>query len=156
MAFVISYTLSRFGFFFGAEYSGAEPTNNLLENKEYVLGRLLEERNRSFLDSKITLIDSLIAFFSNTCVGGPYYLKHYSFEKIWESAALSYLCNHFEGVAEGRIKLSESATNPSSFAKASFCLNLANPSQAMEPDYYLLDDNLQCIFDAKYYSSGRC
>lgn len=23
----------------------------------------------------------------------------------------------------------------------------------MEPDYYLLDDGLQCIFDAKYYSS---
>lgn len=153
MAFVIAYTLSHFGFFFGAEYSGIEPTNNLLENREYILGKLFEERNRSFLDSKISLIDSLISFFSNTCTGGPYYLKHYSFEKIWESAALSYLCDHFVGIDGGRLQFSDDPVAASRFTKAKFCLNLANPDQTMEPDYYLLNDGVQCIFDAKYYSA---
>lgn len=153
MSFVIGYTLSRFGFLFEGESFSHYPNRNLLENKDYVIGKLLEERNRSFLDTKIDLIDALISFFSGTNIGGPYYLKHYSFEKIWESAALSYLRSRFQGVCNGQLCLSDSPTGPSDFNKAYYALNIASPGQTMEPDYYLLDDGLQCIFDAKYYSS---
>lgn len=153
MAFVLSYTLSRFGFLISGDYDGPTPNRNLLENREYVICKLVEERNRSFLDSKISLIDSLVAFFAGVNVGGPYYLKHYSFEKIWESAALSYLRSHFEGVVNGKLQLSDAPQTPSDFNKAYFSLNIANPSQTMEPDYYLMNNDIQCIFDAKYYSS---
>lgn len=62
MSFVIGYTLSRFGFLFEGESFSHYPNRNLLENKDYVIGKLLEERNRSFLDTKIDLIDALISF----------------------------------------------------------------------------------------------
>lgn len=153
MAFVIAYTVSRFGFLLGGDFNFSAPATNLLNSREYIVGKLIEERNHSFLDNKIQLIDALIKFFSGVNEGGPYYLKHYSFEKIWESAVLSYLRTHFEGVRDGKMKLSDSPLTFSAFDKAHYALNTAKPDQTMEPDYYLLNDNFQCIFDAKYYSS---
>lgn len=154
MAYVISYTADKFGYLLGIKKTEiGDYSRNLLNDKSFVLNYLHRELMQSFTDAKITLINGLIDFFSGINIGGSYYLKHYSFNLIWEDVALHYLRDHFVGVdpEDRSLILSTTKVPPTPFSKEAFRPNAAKKTQKIEPDYYFISDGAQYIFDAKYY-----
>lgn len=155
MIFAIEYSIEKFGFLLGLhELYGQSIKTDLLNDTRFVLDYLQGEREHSFSDIKKRLIENLIDFFSQINNGGSYYLKHYSFNLIWEDLVLTYLQDHFDGInpENGALLLSEKKAEKTPFKKTPFKVNAAKPNQKMELDYYFVDLDMQYIIDAKYYT----
>ncbi len=154
MIFAIDYTVSKFGVLIDAQGTGQDfPEFDFPEEKEYVVTLLQQFKTQIFKDNVLSLIDSLIDFFSDINVGGPYYLKHYTFSSIWEDMVNDYLCKYYKEVAaDHSIVFDKTAPKKLIFEKESFHTNSAKPPQYISPDHYCIDGNNQLIFDAKYYN----
>lgn len=157
MIYAIDYTISKFGFLLDLQTTGRKfPEFDYTEEKKYVIGVLEQLRQQIFKDHILRLIDNLIDFFSSLNVGGKYYIKHYSFSSIWEDMVTNYLCNYFKEV-DSSYKIIFDKIKPSGlvFSKHTFHTNKAHPKQYISPDHYNAGNNIQLIFDAKYYTSVR-
>ncbi|EGO9190441.1 LlaJI family restriction endonuclease [Enterococcus faecalis] len=154
MVFVIDYTLMKFKYFIDLSDTGREfPDFDFLGSKEYVVEVLYSYKEMEFKDSKLGLLDALIAFFTQIKVGGNYYLKHYYFNSVWEDMVEEFLNGNFDCFVGGELKL-KSNVFKARFKKTTFYPNSLNDSHYFQPDYYFVDDfSNQIIFDAKYYSS---
>lgn len=157
MIFVIDYTIQKFNMLINFKPTGHDfPEFNFLEEKEYVVNILLQLRSKTFKDTELKLIDDLIDFFSTLNIGGSYYLKHYSFSSVWEDMVQNYLCRYFKGVtSHNEIIFDKNSPSGVNFKKETFWTNEAKPSQFISPDHYGIDNDVQLIFDAKYYTSIR-
>ena len=153
MAYAINYTIDKFGCLLGLPGVNFASSRQLLEDKEFMLSYLRQEREQAFSDIKANLITSLIDFYSTKRLGGDYVLKFYSFNLIWQDIAIEYLSDHFDGMNEaGEIKLAPPLDTRIPFVKSVFNVNAFNAGQRIEPDYYYLSNDAQFIFDAKYYT----
>lgn len=153
MIYVIDYTLDKFSYFLHLSKTGKKfPDIDYLKFKEVTISKLLKIKQKTFKDSTLVLIDSLIQFFSTLNVGGSLYLKFYNFSSVWEKMVLQYLNRYFAGVDDGLI-LDKSCEKNNSFYKPTYRPNLANQSHSIQPDYYYATKQYQFIFDAKYYNS---
>lgn len=151
--FVIDYTIDKFGIFVDLNKTGKNfPEFDFLSTKEITIERLLTIRQQIFKDSLIDLIDHLINFFGELKEGGSYYFKHYYFEYIWEDMVLNYLNNNYKEVKDGKIIFDSKIVNKTVFSKKRFYPNEVNTDNFIEPDYYNEDEDIQLIFDAKYYT----
>ncbi|EIL7856350.1 hypothetical protein LOH65_002465 [Listeria monocytogenes] len=153
MIFAIDYTLMKFKYFIDLSDTGREfPDFDFLGSKDYVVEVLHLYKETEFKDSKIELLDALIAFFTQIKAGGNYYLKHYSFKSVWENMVEEFLNGNFESFTSGELKL-KSNVRKARFKKPTFYPNSLNDSHYFQPDYYFVDElRNQIIFDAKYYS----
>ena len=153
MAYAINYTIEKFGSLLGLNGVRYVANRKLLENKDFVLSYLKQEREHAFSDTKANLIASLIEFYNARRVGGDYVLKFYSFDLIWQDIAMEYLSGHFDGIEDtGEIRLVPHHGAHVPFTKGVFHVNALKKEQRIEPDYYYLTDTAQYIFDAKYYN----
>jgi hypothetical protein len=153
MVFVINYTIGKFGFFIEFEkIDRAYSESFFFNDKELIIEYLYLLRQKTFKDNLLTLIDHLVNFFSELNEGGSYYLKHYVFSSIWEDMVMDYLKIHFKDIENNMIVFGDARIEEVKFLKPSFRPNLANESHFFSPDYYYAKDDLQLIFDAKYYS----
>ena len=156
MAFVINYTIDKFGLLLGIPRPSIETPNiDYLQQRTAIVSELIRIRKSIFKDTTIRLLDSLIAFFQRIKSSGHYWLKHYSFESVWEDAVRLYLTNHFAGIAAGHINLEKNPSLKIRFEKPTFSPNLANGSNFIQPDCYATDGSNQYIFDAKYYRQSH-
>lgn len=154
MIFAIDYTISKFGVLIDAQETGQEfPEFDYMGERDYVTGVLQQLRQQVFKDHIQRLLDHLIDFFSGLCVGGSYYLKHYSFSSVWEDMVTDYLCRYYKEVdASHGVVFDKAAPSGLKFAKESFHTNGADFRQYISPDHYSADGDVQMIFDAKYYT----
>jgi len=126
---------------------------NIFGNFNLVIQKLLNIYDITYNDKLKKLITSLITFFREINMGGKFYLKHYSFNLVWEDMVLNHLNNRFTGVRGDKLEFSDNVNTSSiKFKKGIFHPNKDKPTQRIEPDYYYSDENVQYIFDAKYYS----
>lgn len=153
MIYVIDYTLDKFSYFLQLSKTGNKfPEIDYLKYKDITISKLIKIRQKTFKDSTLMLIDSLIQFFNVLNIGGSLYLKFYNFSSVWEKMVLSYLNRYFVCINNG-IVLDKSCKNNISFNKPTYRPNLANPAHSIQPDYYYATPEYQLIFDAKYYNS---
>lgn len=155
MIYAIDYTVSKFGVLIDAQETGQELLETALyEDGNYVVNVLFQLKQQIFQDRILALLDDLIAFFSKLKIGGSYYLKHYSFSSIWEEMVADYLCKYYKEV-NGKYQLVFDKRLPSGlrFKKRAFHVNLAKPEQYISPDDYGEVNDVQLIFDAKYYTA---
>lgn len=153
MIYVIDYTLDKFSYFLHLSKTGEKfPEIDYLKFKDITISKLLRIKQKTFKDSTLMLIDSLIQFFNALNIGGSLYLKFYNFSSVWEKMVLQYLNKYFVGINNG-IVLDKSCENNIGFYKPTYRPNLANPTHSIQPDYYFASEQYQLIFDAKYYNS---
>ena len=93
----------------------------------------------------LDLIEHLINFFNFLNEGGVYYLKHYSFNTIWEDMVMNYLKFNYKEVNDNQIVFDENDSRHITFTKPSFHPNLAKTEQFFTPDYYYADGDTQLI-----------
>lgn len=153
MIFAINYTIDKFGVFIEFEKIDRDLSESFFfDDKELIVEHLHLLRQITFKDNLLTLIDHLINFFSELNEGGSYYLKHYVFSSIWEDMVMDYLRTHFKDIENDRIVFGDKRIKEIKFLKPSFRPNLVNNSHFFSPDYYYAEEDIQLIFDAKYYS----
>ncbi len=157
MIYAIDYTIEKFGFFLNQEKTGMDfPEVIASYDRENIVSALLQFRQQVFKDNVQELLDNLIDFFSGIRTGGSYYLKHYSFSSIWEDMVEGYLTGHFKEVdPAGRVVFDRMNPSGLKFEKKSFHTNAAKPDQFISPDAYSVDNDIQLVFDAKYYDKVR-
>lgn len=160
MAFAIDYTLDRFSFLFSLPKTNYNHSNiNFLDNINYVIKKLQQLRNELFKDIHVRLINDLISFYQNTKnhnFGGDIHVKIKYFNLVWEEMITHYLNKHFIGIDENTKELIFDINQRESkiiFRKKTFQVDDSSNKYSIEPDHYVIDDNLQYIFDAKYYNS---
>ena len=153
MVFAINYTIEKFGVFIELGKIDRDYSESFFfEDKKLIIEHLHLIRQKTFKDNLLSLIDNLINFFAELNEGGSYYLKHYVFSSIWEDMVMDYLRTHFKDIEKDRIVFGNKRSEEIKFLKFSFRPNLANPNHSFSPDYYYAEDDIQLIFDAKYYS----
>ena len=151
MIFVIDYTLDKFHYFIDADKTNYPfPEFDFLANIDFVQEMLHSIRSKTYNDININLITNIIDFFNNINEGGNYYLKHYSFYAIWEQMIKEYLNQFYLSYTDGQINFSPIPLN-NNFLSPNFHPNLANKNHSFKPDFYLIKDGVQLLFDAKYY-----
>lgn len=128
---------------------------DFLNVSDVVLEKLKSLRRQTFQDTKVALVDALIAFFDKVNIGGNLYFKHYSFFAIWENAVTEYLNAYFLDANEKGMLLSKALVNQAHFEKVAFYPNAVKLTQSIEPDCYYCQAGSQFIFDAKYYTAIR-
>ena len=92
MIYAIDYTLELFytlwkkplinGYIFQKKY---------INNKAYVIEQLHSIEKNLYKDMHKRLVSSLIDLYENITSGGQYFIKHYSFNSIWEDMVEKYL-----------------------------------------------------------------
>ncbi|KAB8126058.1 LlaJI family restriction endonuclease [Gracilibacillus oryzae] len=154
MAFAISFTLRTFPYF----VQGKEPVEkfnhfDFWNNRAYVVNRLKKIHTEVFKDTHKRLVKDLIDFFSNCPEGGSISIKHYNFELVWESMVEEFLNGFFTGVNETGLHFSQKrhVNTPYKFNKAKYNVDKVHSQNRLEPDHYYLNNEVQFIFDAKYY-----
>lgn len=154
MAYVINSTLDKFSLFLDGERVSLDTGSVDFSNKYLVISQLKEVKRTVFKDIHQRLLNSLISFFmKEKTKGGDYQLKIYSFNLIWESMVKEYLRTKFLGIENLKIKWSDKVQN-NLFVKKTFYPDIRGKvGYAIEPDYYLVSNNIRYIFDAKYYTS---
>lgn len=160
MAFAIDYTLSRFPFLFSLPNTNHKPSNfDFFGNVEYVISHLQHYRNNVFKDMNKRLIQDLIDFFSDLeehFKGGDIHVKIKYFNLVWEEMVGNYLNSHFveaDTVNQKLIFDHEKLQSRIKFTKKTFQVDKSDNKFTIEPDHYFIDENLQYIFDAKYYGN---
>jgi hypothetical protein len=157
MAFVIDYTLDRFPFLFQLPKTNHKNSSfEFLENIEYVIKKLQEYKNQVFKDINKRLINDLINYFleiEGHKKGGDIHVKIKYFNLVWEDMIGHYLNNHFSHIDQNNNLYFETDNIESNikFSKKTFQVDKSFNNFTIEPDHYFIDDELQYIFDAKYY-----
>ncbi|GAA2868999.1 LlaJI family restriction endonuclease [Lactobacillus intestinalis] len=160
MIFAINYTNYLFSLFVdlpnasGLSSFGIDRT--LLDNRSLVISKLKNLQNKIFKDIDIRLLDNLITFFEGLNFSSEkiHDLKFQNFNNIWEKAVEKYLNNYFQCVNNDRLIFSKSKVK-NNFSKIPFSeFNLANTNHTLEPDHYFYNksNDIQYIFDSKYYT----
>lgn len=153
MLYAIDYTLELFYTFWKRPLvNGYILQKKYIYNKSYVLENLYLIEKKLFKDIHKRLVHSLIDFFRAVTAGGQYFFKHYSFSSVWEDMINKYLNYNFIGEYNKKLYFKPSAQKRNNFKKAVFHPNLVNKNQNIQPDCYLVDNENQYIFDAKYYN----
>lgn len=162
MIFAINYTEETFGELLdlpdNSSIAARGVERSLRENNEAVLFKLGMMRREIFKDIDKKLLDDLINFFRgiNDNPHNVRDIKHYHFNNVWEKAVENYLNNHFIGIEDNKL-IFGMPENKFSFKK----LVLKNYNDAfdhrkdtLQPDHYYYDksQNVQYIFDSKYYN----
>ncbi len=160
MAFAIDYTLDRFPFLFAMPKTNHKIISfDFLENIEYVINYLHSIQNEVFKDINKRLIKDLIQFYSELDGhkrGGDIHVKINYFNLVWEEMIEHYLNSHFVSADNKNNYLLFDINQINSkikFSKKVFNIDKSNNQFTIEPDHYFIDDNLQYIFDAKYYGN---
>jgi len=159
MIFAINHTLERFPFFLKMQKTNYKTPNfDFLENSDYVINYLQRIKGKIFKDINKNLINSLIDFFEQIALnlkGGNIHVKINYFDRIWEKLVETHLNNRFIAVDENtkEIIFGSSTVNKVVFQKKTFAIDMSNNLFHISPDYYLLSNDVQYIFDAKYYLS---
>ncbi|MDI9256520.1 LlaJI family restriction endonuclease [Flavobacterium sedimenticola] len=157
MAFVIDYTLERFPFLFQlAKTNHKKTTFDFLENIDFVIRKLQEYKNQVFKDINKRLISDLINYFTEIeghKKGGDIHVKIKYFNLVWEEMIGHYLNNHFSHIDNDNNLYfeTENINSKVRFSKKTFQVDKSINNFTIEPDHYFIDDDLQYIFDAKYY-----
>jgi hypothetical protein len=157
MAFVIDYTLERFPFLFQMRKTNHKSLSfDFLENIDYVIKHLHSIKNEVFKDINKKLIDDLIDFFSlidGHKRGGDIHVKIKYFNLVWEEMIGHYLNNHFTHIdSNNNLYFDLNQINSKiKFSKKTFNIDKSINNFSIEPDHYFIDEDLQYIFDAKYY-----
>lgn len=153
MIYAIDYTLELFYTLWKKPLiNGYILQKKYINNKAYVIEQLHSIEKNLYKDMHKRLVSSLIDFYENITSGGQYFIKHYSFNSIWEDMVEKYLNYNFIGVDNKKLCFQISLHKRNNFKKSIFYPNLVNKSQNIQPDHYLIDDEFQYIFDSKYYN----
>lgn len=160
MAFAIDYTLERFPFLFSMPKSNHKLSSfDFLDNVQYVIQHLQSFQNEVFKDINKKLVQDLIDFFSGLDGhhrGGDIHVKIKYFNLVWGEMIENYLNSHFKEVDSVNSKLIFDINQMNSrikFTKKTFNIDKSDNKFTIEPDHYFIDNELQYIFDAKYYSN---
>lgn len=157
MTYAINSTIERFGILLeGFSQIGADSGNrDLFADSTLVKRRLEALRGRTFRDSTLRLITSLIDFYSQVDNASGVFLRYSSFDHCWEMLVGSYLRRHFKGFDEGHRMILADAPGDVSFDTQTKVprFNATNPSQFLQLDHYAYDSSqdAQYIIDEKYY-----
>lgn len=158
MSFAINYTLERFSFLFRMP-----KTNNkfarfdFLNNIDFIILKLQSESTRIFKDIDKKLIQDLINFYKglelNKNKGGDFHVKIKYFNLVWEEMIEEFLNKHFVGVQNNSLFFNiNQSKSKFKFSKGVFEVDQSANKYKIEPDHHFIDEKLQFIFDAKYYS----
>jgi hypothetical protein len=160
MAFAIDYTLARFPFLFSMPKSNHKIISfDFFENIDYLIRHLQSVHNDVFKDVNKKLIQNLIEFYTELDghqKGGDIHVKIKYFNLVWEEMVEQYLNSHFIGVDNVNKKLIFDINQMYSkikFSKKIFNIDKSDNKFTIEPDHYFIDEELQYIFDAKYYGN---
>lgn len=160
MAFAIDYTLERFPFLFSLPKTNHKIISfDFIENIDYVIRHLQSIQNEVFKDVNKKLIQNLIEFYSELDGhqrGGDIHVKIKYFNLVWEEMIEHFLNAHFTGADNINKKLFFDLNQIKSritFSKKTFNIDKSDHKYTIEPDHYFIDNELQYIFDAKYYGS---
>jgi hypothetical protein len=121
--------------------------------EKQLIFKLNEQLMTTHQDKEINLINSLINILKATSTTAPYYLVTTNFDIIWESVVLNYLNFHYEGVRNGNPCFQSSKTQQAQQifqSQVPFEIDSVH-HYSIRPDYYLDSEDVQLIFDAKYY-----
>lgn len=153
MAYVIDTTLEKFSLFLDGDRAKLNTRDIDFSNKSLIISQLKKAKRMLFKNIHQHLVDKLISFFErDKNRGGNYQLKIYSFHLVWESMVKEYLRTRFLGI-NGRLEIEWSnAIQSNNFEKRVFYPDIRGKSgYSIEPDYYLVLNDIRYIFDAKYY-----
>jgi hypothetical protein len=160
MSFAIDYTLERFPFLFSMPKSNHKLLSfDFLDNVQYVIQYLQSIQNEVFKDINKKLIQDLIDFYSGLDGhqrGSDIHVKIKYFNLVWEEMIEHYLNSYFKEVDKVNSKLIFDINQINSrikFSKKTFNIDKSDNKFTIEPDHYFIDNELQYIFDAKYYSN---
>lgn len=154
MAYVINSTLEIFSDFLDGERVRLNTDEIDHAEKDYIISKLTQARRSIFKRMHQELIEALINFFQRVNLkGGGYQLKTHSYNLVWEDMIKDYLNVKFLGIHNRKVVWSKDRQN-NSFAKKSFYPDvLGKQGYRLDPDHYLIMNNIRYIFDAKYYQN---
>ena len=159
MAYVIDSTSTFMSAFIDFKRTDLDIKDINWANKSKIISQLRDIKQSIFKDKQKKLITSLINFFENEYQGNDTIkLKTWSFDLIWEDMIELYLNNYFERINEhGYIEFSNTKNiKRRNFEKKRFFPDiLKEKGRRLEPDYYLIEDNVRYIFDGKYYEEVK-
>ena len=154
MAYVINSTLEIFSDFLDGERVRLNTDEIDHAEKDYIISKLTQARRSIFKRMHQELIEALINFFQRVNLkGGGYQLKTHSYNLVWEDMIKDYLNVKFLGIHNRKVVWSKDRQK-NSFAKKSFYPDvLGKQGYRLDPDHYLIMNNVRYIFDAKYYQN---
>lgn len=156
MAYVIDSTADALSLLINFKRTNLEIKDIDWKNTKIIIRHLREIKHSIFKDKKKKLVDSLIKCFENEDKGSnTISIKTRNFDLIWEEMIEFYLQYYFERISEnGYIKFSnKKKLEIQPFKKKKFYPDIkGNKGRSIEPDFYLLEDNVRYIFDGKYYN----
>lgn len=159
MAHVIDGTADRMATLVNFKRTNLDIKDVNWNNKSMIISQLRDIKQSVFKDEQKKLIVNLIKFFENENMGDhTIKLKTWSFDLIWEDMIGLYLNYYFEGINEkGCINFSnKKLMQRKNFEKRSFYPEIIKErGRRLEPDYYLVENDVRYIFDAKYYDEVR-
>lgn len=159
MAYVIDSTANALSIFINLKRTNLDINDINWGNEKLIISQLREIKQTLFKDKQKRLIDNLIRFFEKQNKGdGTIKIKTRSFDLAWESIIEFYLKYYFKHIDEnGYIKFSESRNmDLKPFEKKKIYPDrLGKRGRNIQPDYYLVENNIRYIFDAKYYNEVR-
>lgn len=154
MAFAIQYTLDQFSFAIRLPFKENIRINpNMIDYTESIVQKLREVDHRMFKDIHKRLIRSLINFFENIPPHGfDLKVKNYNFETTWEQIVEKYLNQQFVGFEAGKLIFSTTRRNIFNFkTQVVYNVDRANKNHSIRLDYFTKINDVQYIFDAKYF-----
>lgn len=155
MAYVIDSTSNIMSPFSNFKRTDLDIKDINWNNKSKIISQLRTIKQSVFKDLQKKLINNLIKFFEDEYIGAhTIKLKTWSFNLIWEEMIENYLNNYFKRINEdGYIDFSSTKNiKRMNFEKRIFFPDsLKQNGRGLEPDYYLIENNVRYIFDSKYY-----
>lgn len=157
MAYVINETIERFYYLFSYDKVGeVHYSVPEFDDHQYVLYRLNSILSRTFKDIDILLINDLIVFFedeSKKYSPKDQHLKIHYFNNIWQEMINNYLNRHFEKIEQRKPVLSKDIISRSTpyFGSRTIIIDDSVNHWSINMDHYHQDNELQLIFDSKYY-----
>lgn len=164
MIFAINYTEEIFGDLLDLPDNSAIAARGvertLRKNNETVLFKLGMMRREIFKDIDKKLLDNLINFFRgiNDNPNNVRDIKHYHFNNVWEKAVENYLNNHFVRIEDDKlifgIPEKENRVKFKKLVLKNYNSASIHQNDTLQPDHYYYDEsqNIQYIFDSKYYN----
>lgn len=158
MAYVINKTISIFPFKLNVH--PIELDSSGIESMKYseIVSRLKSLRNMTFKNIEVSLINSLITYFSNeNYEGDTYKLKIYKFSYVWEDILNEYLKYHLIGFLDnGDLVFNDKVKNERPYINFDYNRSFEDIDESsnkyhIKPDFYSATENTVFIFDAKYY-----
>lgn len=159
MAYVIDSTADLLSLLIHVKRTNLEINDVDWNSSKMVIRYLRELKQSIFKDKQKKLLDSLIKFFEKENKGSHIlFFKTQNFALIWEEMIESYLQHYFKRIDDkGYIEFSNSKNVVSKpFKKRIFYPDIeGRKGRSIEPDYYLLEENIRYIFDGKYYNDVK-